>query len=78
MIRAKFIEELKRENAMRRKVWRRVRGSEAEFIESDHQKQYNQTAQMQEFFEAMTDLEFYKVNERIARQKEPPKQGDLF
>lgn len=78
MIRAKFITELKRENAKRRQVWPRVPGSQADFLDFDHQKQYEQTVQMQEFFEAMTDLEFYKVNERIARQKEPPKQADLF
>ena len=79
MIRAKFITELKRENAMRRKVWPRVPGSQAEFFDFSHQDYYQQTTQMLEFFEAMTDLEFYKVNERIDRQKkDEAAQTSLF
>lgn len=79
MIRAKFITELKRENAMRRKVWPRVPGSQAEFLDLDHQKYYLQTTQMLEFFEAMTDAEFYKINERIDRQKkDEAAQSSMF
>lgn len=79
MIRANFIAELKTENAMRRKVWRRVPGSHAEFIDPEQQRRYLQTLQMLEFFEAMTDAEFYKINERIDRQKkDQAAQGSMF
>jgi 2-keto-3-deoxy-galactonokinase len=70
MIRASFIAELQTENGMRRKVWKRIPGSHAEFVDMEHQRRYTQTTEMQEFFQAMTDREFYNVIDRIRRDKE--------
>ena len=79
MIRADFITELKTEAAMRRKVWRRIPGSQAEFLDTEHVHRYRKIMEMIDFFDAMTDREFYLINERVDRQKkEKAAQSSLF
>lgn len=38
---SEFVRELKREQKMRRKVWKRRSGGDAKFVSSTHQKQYD-------------------------------------
>lgn len=69
MTRKAFITELSIEMGFRRKVWRKVPGSQEQFMEQDHNHRYQTTRDMKVFFEAMTDQEFQKINERIRRNE---------
>ena len=70
MIRKALINELSTEMAFRRKVWRKVPGSQEQFMEDDHNRRYQATRDMKAIFEAMTDMEFQKIAERVRRKEE--------
>lgn len=67
-----IITEIQREQAMRRKVWPRVKGQDnpPQFLDQNHERQYVTMADALTVFEAMTEREFSTLTERISRQKE--------
>ena len=69
--RATIIAELKTELAMRRKVWKRVTGSQDRFINAGHQRRYNVLNDCLAVLEAMTSREFEAIVARM-KQEEPP------
>lgn len=74
-----IIAEIKRELAMRRKVWPRIPQQEETFVSSDHQRQYNALKAALSAFEAMTPAEFQTITTRAERQRhEAEKQTSLF
>jgi hypothetical protein len=69
--RATIIAELKTELTMRRKVWKRITGSQDRFIDASHQRRYNVMNDTLLVLEAMTSREFEAINARM-KQEEPP------
>ena len=65
-----IIAELKTELSMRRKVWRKIHGSQDQFIEIEHQRRYNVMVMMLELMEAQTDRELNLLIDRVRRNKE--------
>ena len=68
---AALIAEIKSELAMRRKVWKRVTGSQDRFIDEAHQRRYNTMNDVLSVLEAMTSREFEVIKARM-KQEEPP------
>jgi len=69
--RATIIAEVKTELGMRRKVWKRVTGSQDRFIDPSHQRRYDTMNDLLSVMEAMTSREFEAINARMAKS-EPP------
>lgn len=69
--RATIIAELKTELTMRRKVWKRITGSQDRFIDASHQRRYNVMNDTLLVLEAMTSREFEAIVARM-KQEEPP------
>lgn len=69
--RATIIAELKTELAMRRKVWKRITGSQDRFIDASHQRRYNVLNDALLVLETMTSREFEAIVARM-KQEEPP------
>jgi len=69
--RSNLIAEIKTELTMRRKVWKRVTGSQDRFIDPSHQRRYDILSNLLAVMEAMTSREFEAINARM-KQEEPP------
>jgi hypothetical protein len=69
--RATLIAEIKTELGMRRKVWKRVTGSQDRFIDPSHQRRYDTLNDLLAVMEAMTSREFEVISARM-KQEEPP------
>jgi hypothetical protein len=79
MTRKAFINELGTEMHFRRKVWRKVPGSQEQFMEDVYNRRYQITRDMLAVFECMTDMEFSKFAERVSRKEaEALAQTSLF
>ena len=70
--RATLIAEIKTELLLRRKVWKRVTGSQDRFIDSQHQRRYDIMAELLAVMEAMTSREFEAIKDRMKQEEPPP------
>ena len=67
-----FINELRTELATNRLVWEKCPGPDDPplFLHQYHQLRYELVTQMIDFFEAMTDTEFYKIYVQVKNEQE--------
>lgn len=80
MSRQQILEEIDREIAMRRKVWKARKGPNGYFFtDPKHQRQYDRLVFAAFVFDFMTDAEYETITERIsANEKAGPAQQKLF
>lgn len=73
------IRELETELAMRRKVWRELRGTPGQFASVEHTKRYAVLSDTLELLRTMTPAEFHLITSRAERQRaEAAKQTEMF
>lgn len=74
-----IVNELKRELAMRRKVWREIPGSPGVFVSAEHTRQFAAMQAALDLVEGMTAAEYNQIFNRLAARKEAGEaQGKLF
>lgn len=71
--------EVKAEQSARRNIWKRVPGTQAQFLNLEYQHRYDTMESVQLLLEMMTDREFQTIRERIKRHEAAAKaQTALF